>query len=300
MEHEAEAWMSSQFSQIDLGLKLSRPSPNKSLFRYISLRNKSSWTFLEQSLQERKLFGQTANGLNDPFEINPAVVDDLNDDVIENVLKYKIKEKDVRDLIGLDVDHYRDKANEYISKLRENTRVIAFSDRYDSPLLWAHYANSYRGACLHFLGGRMQAINRFEIGQVSYAEQRPLYPLSLALALAYPSMHSERERIYRWESSKLISFTKAADWSYEREYRIVYDVKRATNFIFQRDSLASIIVGPHMPKDDVNRLVEIILRSDFKNVALRRASVSNSSFAINVDWKTSVTASELLYGRSKL
>jgi len=35
-----------------------------------------------------------------------------------------------------------------LQNLLENARILSFCGRSDSPLLWSHYANAHRGACI--------------------------------------------------------------------------------------------------------------------------------------------------------
>lgn len=285
-----EDWASREFEEIALDLKLRRPTPNQSIFKYISLNTKTSWSHLTRTLDSFELTGSTFNALNDPFELSPYIFDDLRPATIAKALgagKSLIdtlngKTWDPADEFG-DVELYRDQAHKAFSRIQNNARIISFCERSDSPLLWSHYANSYQGACLHFLGG---AFNRRDnnFGSVTYSSHRPTYPLSLALRLEASSRPASRiDPLARAESNKITFFTKAADWSYEREARIVYDSTKQNAVKFSSDGLLSIIVGPRIPKESLDRIKESISRSKIPHLPVRQAQLSNNSFSVEID-----------------
>lgn len=240
---------------------------------------------------ESKLYGATANSLNDPFELQPAAFNDIDFDDDSGLAQFLgiASSRLPETLKGREAGYYQERGRAQMDIQREQSRIISFSDRYDSPLLWAHYANSYRGACLHFIGGKLStmASRQGTTGKVRYADQRPMYPLSLALNLSIGNLVVPRStRSARAESNKITFFTKASDWSYEKEYRTVYDTRDMTNFEFSPRSFASIIVGPRMPPKDVNKLITLVDMSPYKRVPIRRAVISSSSFAVQIDWET--------------
>jgi hypothetical protein len=169
----------------------------------------------------------------------------------------------------------------------ESYRIIAFCERSDSGLLWSHYANSYQGACLHFLAKGFNERQSYTLGYVSYSKYRPTYPLSLALSLSSRPGGSpipvNATPLKRAESDKILFFTKAEDWSYESEMRLVYDSKDAPSVIFQKHSLVSIIAGPKFSDESRRRLSDILRGSSYGNIAVRRARLSKTTFSVEID-----------------
>lgn len=289
MDSEFENWVEGRLEEIESGIAVNSPTSHQSLFKYISLNGKKSWNYLEQTLGESKIYGTTSNALNDPFELQPAVFNDISAGtsmpiwsllgIAESNLPPNFKDRDL--------EYYKERAHAQLDILREESRVISFSERYDSPLLWAHYANSYRGACLHFIGGRLMGRNSWSaiIGKVLYRDQRPLFPLSLPLKIAVARAAGAQKSDRRTaELNTAMFFTKASDWSYEKEYRAIYSTKDMTSFEFNPRSFATIIVGPNMPQEDVDRLLSIASSSSYEYIPIRKASISKSSFAVQVDW----------------
>jgi hypothetical protein len=282
-----------RLAEIEVGLNVVRPSPNQSLFRYIGLNNKSSWGYLEETLNNFTLRGSLATSLNDPFEQNPCVFDDLTPTLLEQFRQSQnpLVAPEVGLLSEQQIADYRKGARDFLGEEQRSKRLIAFYERSDSPLLWSHYANSYKGACLHFLGGR---ISKFRdsfpalFGKVQYSVHRPIYPLSLALAQSHyykENFLAKRNSLPKAESEKLLFFWKSIDWAHENEFRIVYNGQRTPEFPFNPESLASIIVGPRMPSKDFDRLISLVQRSKLPKLKIRRAAISESSFNVQIDWR---------------
>lgn len=295
MSYDFEAWTSAALQRIASGLNLVEPSPSQSLFKFISLGTQRSWQLLESTLETRTLEGSPPENLNDPFEISPAVFNDLNGvQVLENSSSKRVIDKQGLRTESLDYESGRALALASLDQMKKRCRVISFSERYDSPLLWAHYANSYKGACLHFLGGKMQKVFTYNLAQVQYRTERPIYPLSLALYLEAKrpkSPHHAVDPMYdqaRAESDRMLYFTKAKDWDYEREVRKVYDSSVQKRMSFDPDSLVSIICGPKMTSADRHRLQELVSASPMSGIPILDAKVSSSSFSIAVDWSTTL------------
>jgi hypothetical protein len=93
----------------------------------------------------------------------------------------------------------------------KNTGMICLSDNWRSPVMWAHYAEKHTGICLGF-DVEDAIINKVtytdEKLQVEFGPHLPKYGLTVDLL------------------NKVIS-TKATDWAYEREHRIMGALKVA-------------------------------------------------------------------------
>jgi len=282
-----ESWASEEIVQFRQGTQRRCPSPYQSLFRYVGLNNKTSWEMLERTLQKSELLGATAHSLNDPYELSPVRFDDLSARTIPrppsfHALSGTPPEKKIDEKAR--VETARSNAHEFLDGKIKAARIIAFCQQSQSPLLWSHYANSYKGACLHFLA---RAFTHRSPGIVTYSKSRPIYPLSLAAALFRQGGPSrppvEIDRVLQSESDQLLFFTKSEDWSYECEVRLVFDSRRETYIQFNPDALASIIIGPRMPTEDEARLRDIVRRSPVSELPIRKARLSSTTFSVEMD-----------------
>lgn len=68
--------------------------PYTSLFRYVGLDSEIAWRYLEETVIKNRLVLAKANFLNDPFDNNPIIVNDLEDpasqipEILNNVAKH--------------------------------------------------------------------------------------------------------------------------------------------------------------------------------------------------------------------
>src|SRR5215472_16804760 len=183
-------WNDVNIDRIQSGIHLRRPHNYQSLFKYVSLSSPDSWEYLHKTLHNAALIGSPPAALNDPFEVRPYVFDDLQPGTIADAVRrfgLRWNNRRRRELpptrVELrDAESCRKQASLNLDQVLDRYRIIGFCERVDSSLLWSHYANSYRGACLHFLAGGFS--RDYDLGHVSYSKYRPAYPLSLALELS--------------------------------------------------------------------------------------------------------------------
>lgn len=94
--------------------------------------------------------------------------------------------------------------------------VICFSDNMRSPLMWAHYAEKHNGMCLGFeIPAKPEDFDNSIIRPMNYEAKRLKFELTQFQA-------SEENRL---SFIRALLHTKAADWSYEREYRTMADLE---------------------------------------------------------------------------
>ncbi|MBY2983636.1 DUF2971 domain-containing protein [Rhizobium leguminosarum] len=113
--------------------------------------------------------------------------------------------------------------------------IICFSDRWNDPLMWSHYADRHRGICLGF-----DVSDAANPRRIRYRTDLPD-----PTTLGYASLEEMTEQ--QWSE---MGFVKSRDWVYEREHRLVIDLKKADQdgtLYFQPFTadlqLAEVIVG---------------------------------------------------------
>ncbi|MBO4250387.1 MAG: DUF2971 domain-containing protein [Paludibacteraceae bacterium] len=136
-----------------------------------------------------------ASQLNDPFDCHPKLLDYSN----------------VPDTIAKDDVHKeweREVAENDALNLRNDTWLTSFSKVNDSILMWAHYCNNHSGICVGLDMDKVPPIRGmlflkpFEI-EVEYTD-----------ILKKPDRYREADWQYQWR-------TKAKEWGYEHEVRLV-------------------------------------------------------------------------------
>lgn len=129
-----------------------------------------------QNLQRRRLKIANLDQLNDPFELFSI---EMSDEKVRRAF-----EKMKRDLA-------------------ENRGILCFSDSWQNPVIWGHYAEQHKGLCLGF------DVPDHCLGKVDYSRKRLVADLEKLTNQANLKPDDARQFL----------FTKYSHWRYEREYR---------------------------------------------------------------------------------
>lgn len=108
----------------------------------------------------------------------------------------------------------RIESEQFINKIKRELHLSCFSERNDSILMWSHYASNHKGICIEYDFRNEPYILNF-LEPVFYSNQ--LTSLSKALA----------NRDYKG-LPKVAAITKAMDWQYENEWRIIFPIRKQT------------------------------------------------------------------------
>lgn len=112
--------------------------------------------------------------------------------------------------------------------------IACFSEVWQQALMWAHYADSFKGICIEydFRVLRETLADNTSFSRVSYADQL----LDIGSDLENP------RRLAKW-----ILSTKHHSWSYEREWRLFIPERGLVRF--DRAAIRRIILGPRMSEN---------------------------------------------------
>ena len=156
--------------------------------------------------------------------------------------------------------------------IEKEYRVYCLSTLKDSALMWAHYTDKHTGICLGF---KTKANTFCGALRVDYPKDYPLIDLTA---------EDERELL---EKSLL---TKANDWSYEQEYRLIAKEGQATDFLVVHDGfltldpeeLQELTVGCLIDENDLIAIRKLIKASK-RDIAVYRASPSKEHYSLVMD-----------------
>ncbi len=157
--------------------------------------------------------------------------------------------------------------------LNDNKGVVCFSEDWVDPILWSHYASKHQGIALGF------DIADDLVKQVNYQEQRLKKKIKTS------------SRKLANEITEQLIYTKFKSWSYEREWRMLVDLKLANkegslffNPIDYRCQLVEVILGA-MCNLDLKK-VRSLVDNQHKNVVSYKARLAFRSFRIIPNGKT--------------
>ena len=132
-----------------------------------------------EAIKNQRLKVSNFKSLNDPFEL----------------LHLSLKDKDMRTVM-----------QQNKNRLSETFRLLCFSERWDSPVQWGHYANNHKGLVLQF------NIDDSLVEEVRYKKNRP----QLKIDKLFAESNENTAKLI-----KRIMTTKYIDWSYEEEWRMI-------------------------------------------------------------------------------
>ena len=224
------------------------------------------WTnsYHKTILSKQEIYLASPSDFNDPFDcrITPNL-DHLNSD------------KRIREFIKTVIERYKEKLlqsnttiEEYetglFDRLKNNKQkeqetwdnelftiqdfhygILSLSARWDSILMWGHYANCHAGFCVGFHEDKLSNSGHFgRGGLVKYHKEFPFID---------PKEDFTPERAFRE------TFTKARDWSYEIEYRLFkfFKDKQANRIVtLDKSFYAELILGLNFPNKDMKAVLE--------------------------------------------
>ena len=247
------------------------------LYKYLSI------TGGIMMLGNKTLQYTNASQLNDPFDCHPKLIDFSNvpDDVRRGVPKEWWQEKEENDALNL----------------RNDTWLTSFSKVNDSILMWAHYCNNHTGICV---GLDMDKVPPMR-GMI-YLE-----PLEIEVQytdiLHKPDGYREADWQYQWR-------TKAKEWEYEQEVRLVipkpspeyaaftpeqaaedkknkhkiWDWKEIHHYLpLKGDSFESIYFGVNIAQEDKEKIINYARKKLNPDIKLYQMRVDENAFRLKAE-----------------
>ena len=130
--------------------------------------------------------------------------------------------------------------------IKNSVIVSCFGSSFKQVLMWAHYADRHRGACVEF------EIDDKDFKVVHYEKKKPRFELYKVLSIIFghqfagEDVDAEDEK-YSFMYKPLL--TKSLDWHYEDEVRCVYSFKKRDPKIYKSlDDEGKTVLLLKMPK----------------------------------------------------
>lgn len=166
-----------------------------------------------EALLNHYFYLSSPGNFNDPFDCNVNLMHDISD----------LQELDFV------------KRNNF-----SNVWIASFSETIDNHLMWAHYTNVYNGFALEFKGNAidvnvdLDAIKRHTLTRVIYPQKPPKISKDFPFAEHY------------------VFTTKMRHWEYEKEWRIITQLKSEKRELqYEPSSVKGIYIGHNIP--DTNK-----------------------------------------------
>lgn len=245
--------------------------PEKIFYKYISLDN-NPHAF---ELLKGKIYFSCPNQFNDPFDSKIEYKEDMSKN--ELLINYKkackrnnrpYNEQEINNLSQEKIKRILEERN---NKGQTNAlKIYCLSERYDSILMWSHYAHNHQGICigiktfLKYKGYTIDTINN-SVREDKDAPTDAKKLLTLRKC-TYSSKTPPSCGLFA-SGEELFPFleTKYEEWHYENEYRIILLQKDImTNPVeIDRNNIAEIILGMNITNRNKKNVINHIF-DEFK------------------------------------
>lgn len=287
------------------------------LFRYRAVNDDNI-----KALEENRLYFSTPINFNDPYdnlifanseriiqEVYSSLVNGM-EDYIGKLCEQKPDKGAILQLIWSDENKRMQAIDEHLDRvfacldairlsIRKNTKILCFSEVYDSMLMWSHYADNHKGFVLVYDKKDLSeaksytkkdelTFNKTKLEKVRYVDKQK--DMTQA-ALSYirfnmlPNMGDIELGNGKIPVRDLreILLEKAKDWSYEKEWRIIaripsIEIESALHYISCKPR--AIIIGSQCRNENVDNICNICREMD---IAIYRIFLSETSPAFKLE-----------------
>jgi hypothetical protein len=249
-------------------------------YRYRHLEgDHREWT--KQILTESLLYFTSPTDLNDPFDckvrykpVSRAALEQQYASSLRNVYP-ALDGAQIAKMVATHSPRWNPHAfavdmTQRMQEKANTAGMLCLSATDRNILLWSHYAAGHKGICLKF-----RPMSLFENAlPVRYARDCPEIPV-------VPTDPSDR--IGRaWEQMEAFLFTKALDWAYEQEWRLLDVDDGRGNKEYPEECLAGVVFGASMTKEDKAEVAGW-LRGRKSPVQLYQASIVPGAYSLTVE-----------------
>lgn len=161
----------------------------------------------------------------------------------------------------------------------KHTGVISLSTRWDSILMWSHYADNHKGYCVGFWEKQLRESDK--VGAGGYVTYDP--------SESFPEISPLEEDIVK--KRFIATHSKAIDWQYEKEYRLTklfYPSEPSSKdriFEVADNFFAEVIIGLNAPTQTREEIIEVAKKK--KGIKIFEA--------VKVPFKFQITKHEIFY-----
>lgn len=174
---------------------------------------------------------------NDPFDCDLLIDDSfVNSNCFQKLLQDNLAEKHLSGYVGIISPKSLDELRQHLLKFKKEMLVACFSETNTSVLMWSHYARNHTGFCIEYNLSDWQANDNLR--PVQYSSSAPIFGKSYLDNNTLPLGSAVVEAVLH----------KAAEWSYEKEWRIVVP----------KQNCADIFAQGYKPAFDFGRFITAI------------------------------------------
>lgn len=239
------------------------------LYKYRHLYNKDTSKINENTeslILDGKYYFPTPNQLNDPYEFR---IQDSGTYTLSDVIHYlenntcPVSNSEAVKLANsiADIGEFVSKELEKAKTKKANTiGVYCLSENPKNILMWSHYADEHRGCVLGI--------------DITKLPDDSFYPFEVSYEKDYPTIEylKNREFLKKW------ALTKAKDWKYEEERRILKNNSYGV-IDLPKDAVVEVIFGCEAEASAISEMKRKIASRGLKPV-FKTAELPHSSYGL--------------------
>ncbi|WP_081472666.1 DUF2971 domain-containing protein [Komagataeibacter europaeus] len=196
------------------------------LYKYIEPKVEKITNYIEGN----SLWAADPNSFNDPFDCFPCIDVSITKEKSAEIFNLRSKKENIiqnrknrrRFVTNFQKEIKKDWGSDLKKSISwkntiEKIGVVCLSEVFFDILMWSHYASNHEGLCIQYSTKEIP-INIFE--KVEYLDDRPTFkPFDLRLSMLHGHHRDVLKEFFR---------KKAANWSYEKEWRYFIEIKKKT------------------------------------------------------------------------
>lgn len=168
------------------------------------------------------------------------------------------------DIKAMNPDKFLSQITARLQNSINNVGVLSLSANDCNILLWSHYAAGHTGLCLKFIATSHTPF----FGRALPVSYSPTYPEINVLSSPDKQIDA-------------FLLTKAKDWGYEEEWRIIDHDCGAGDKVFPAALLVGVILGARMAPNDKQAVAEWVSESKSR-VEVLQAHTSKGTFSLEI------------------
>jgi len=172
----------------------------------------------------------------------------------------------VQDTKHLKPDEFISKMTDVMQSIADELGVLSFSATSTNILLWSHYAANHTGICLKFLA------------------ENTIPFFGLAQQVKYEKYYPEVDLLATSHNDQVQAFllTKAIDWAYEEEWRIIDHENGPGIRVFPEKFLLEVIFGARTKQEDKEDVLSWLSKRKYP-VQVSQALLCSGTYSLKIE-----------------
>ncbi len=223
-----------------------------------------------RELCQSEVYFSDPKKFNDPLDCSPTLANDVCLSELEELCHRMITKQFNKEKADRDIQEYRYLSTEYgdyrtnpevqtyyinmltdevkrqLDTTMKNRGILSLSNKWNSPLMWSHYADEHKGICIEYDISRAVCTKP---KMVDYNCGRKIQISSLIQWIFYNSEEALKEIEHKY------FYAKARQWNYEEEWRYISETQGPASTPFH---LSGIYFGMRCEVSVISSIVKLL------------------------------------------